>query len=157
MPDDCRISRVTLDEGTIVRWNADIDHERKVAIFDLVDGNYFAPRGGNKGPFHLLLSIEERRLVLDIRSEKGDGIDRISLPLGAFRRIMRDYFAVCDSYFQAIRTAPPSRIEAIDMGRKSLHDDGSKLLQERLADKIEVDFPTARRLFTLLCVITLRG
>ena len=155
---DQRIISITLDERSIVRWNADVDHERKVAIFDLVEANSFDPRAGaGKGPFHLDLKLEEGRLVFDITTEAGDPVDTVNLPLVAFRRIIREYFTVCESYFNAIRTATPSQIETIDMGRRALHNDGSELLAERLADKVEIDSHTARRLFTLVCVVTLRG
>ncbi|MFQ5533723.1 MAG: UPF0262 family protein [Sphingomonadales bacterium] len=152
-----RIANLTLDERSIVRWNADIDHERKVAIFDLLEDNKFAPQAPSDGPFHVHLRLEESRLVLDVSTQSGGPVDIISVPLVVFRRIIRDYFTVCDSYFNAIKTASPSRIEAIDMGRRALHDEGSDLLRERLASKVEIDAKTARRLFTLLCVVTLRG
>jgi len=151
-----RISAVTLDEGSIVRWNRDIEHERQVAIFDLIECNHFAPRGAVKGPYHLRLSRQEGRLVLDIRTESDAPVETIRLPLRIFRRIIREYFMVCESYFTAIKTASPSQIEAIDMGRRSLHDEGSQLLLERLSERVEVDLATARRLFTLICVLSLR-
>jgi uncharacterized protein (UPF0262 family) len=154
---DRRIAKITLDERTVVRRNADIEHERAVAIFDLLEENSFAPAAGRPGPFHLHLGIEESRLVLDIRSTGGDPVDRVLVPLAPFRGIVKDYFLICESYFNAIRTASPSRIEAIDMGRRSLHNEGSELLRERLAERVEVDLNTARRLFTLLCVLHIRG
>ena len=155
--DNERISAVTLDESSIVRWNRDIEHERQVAIFDLIENNRFAPKSGANGPYHLHLSLEEGRLLLDIRTEADEPVETVRLPLRVFRRIIRDYFTVCESYFNAIKTASPSQIEAIDMGRRSLHDEGSQLLLERLSERVEVDLPTARRLFTLICVLTLRG
>lgn len=152
-----RIAGVTLDEHSVVRRNPDIEHERAVAIFDLLEENYFAPDCGFEGPYHLHLSIQENRLIFDIRNEDGAEPGGVAaLSLAPFRRIVKDYFTVCESYFSAIKTAAPSRIEAIDMGRRGLHNEGSELLRERLADQIEVDFDTARRLFTLLCVLHLK-
>jgi uncharacterized protein (UPF0262 family) len=152
-----RIAKITLDERTVVRRNADIEHERAVAIFDLLEENSFAPAGDEPGPFHLHLGIEENRLVLDIRSTEEAPVDRVLVPLQPFRGIVKDYFLICESYFNAIRTASPSRIEAIDMGRRALHNEGSELLRERLADRVAVDLNTARRLFTLVCVLHIRG
>jgi uncharacterized protein (UPF0262 family) len=154
---DQRIAKITLDERSVVRRNADIEHERAVAIFDLLEENSFVPAGSASGPFHLHLGIEENRLVLDIRSTTDEPVDRILVPLAPFRGIVKDYFLVCDSYFKAIRTASPSRIEAIDMGRRALHNEGSELLRERLAERVAVDLNTARRLFTLLCVLHIRS
>lgn len=156
MPRDQRIVNITLDEQTVVRRSPDIEHERKVAIFDLLEENFFAPTGEVSGPFHLRLAIEEGRLVFDIQSEGGEPIGKIGLALSSFRRVVKEYFEICGNYFQAIKTASPSRIEAIDMGRRGVHNDGSQLLMERLAGKIEIDMPTARRLFTLICVLHIR-
>ena len=152
-----RIDEITLDERTVVRRNADIEHERAVAIFDLLEENSFAPVSRVPGPYHVHLGIEENRLALDIRDKGGTSLERVMLPLAPFRGIVKDYFLVCESYYNAIRSASPSRIEAIDMGRRALHDEGSELLRERLADRVAVDFGTARRLFTLLCVLHIRG
>lgn len=154
---DRRIAKITLDERSVVRRNADIEHERAVAIFDLLEENSFALAGDAPGPFHLHLGIEENRLVLDIRSTADEPIDRLLVPLTPFRSVVKDYFLVCESYFNAIRTASPSRIEAIDMGRRALHNEGSELLRERLAERVTVDLNTARRLFTLLCVLHIRA
>jgi uncharacterized protein (UPF0262 family) len=154
---DQRIVKIVLDERSVVRRNADIEHERAVAIFDLIEDNSFAPATGAPGPFHLHLGIEETRLVLDIRSTEDASIERLLVPLTPFRRIVKDYFLVCESYYNAIRTASPSRIEAIDMGRRALHNEGSELLRERLAERVTVDLNTARRLFTLLCVLHIRA
>ena len=132
---DRRIAKITLDERTVVRRNADIEHERAVAIFDLLEENSFAPAGDAAGPFHLHLGIEENRLVLDIRAADETPVDRVLVSLMPFRSIVKDYFLVCESYYDAIRTASPSRIEAIDMGRRALHDEGSELLRERLAER----------------------
>jgi uncharacterized protein (UPF0262 family) len=154
---DRRIVKITLDERSVVRRNADIEHERAVAIFDLLEENSFAVAGDAPGPFHLHLGIEENRLVFDIRSTAEEPVDRILVPLTPFRSIVKDYFLVCETYFQAIRTASPSRIEAIDMGRRALHNEGSELLRERVAERVTIDLNTARRLFTLVCVLHIRG
>lgn len=155
------ISNITLDESTGVPLNPDIDHERKVAIFDLLEENSFSPVSeklqGAPGPYDLTLSIVERRLVFDIKGADGTQAGHVLLALSPFRRIVRDYWDICESYYQAIKTASPAQIEAIDMGRRGLHNEGSTLLQERLAGKIEVDHGTARRLFMLICVLHLRG
>lgn len=157
-PSSQRLVEITLDQRSIVRWSPEIDHERKVAIFDLLEENYFAPVGNWRGPYALHLAIEDNRLVLDIRAADGNGPSgRVLLPLSEFRRLIKDYFTLCESYFEAIKSSPPSRIEALDMGRRGFHDEGSALLKERLAGKIEIDFDTARRLFTLICVLRLRG
>jgi uncharacterized protein (UPF0262 family) len=154
---DRRIVKITLDERSVVRRNADIEHERAVAIFDLLEENSFAVAGEAAGPFHLHLGIEENRLVFDIRTTAEEPVDRVLVPLTPFRSIVKDYFLVCETYFQAIRTASPSRIEAIDMGRRALHNEGSELLRERVAERVTIDLNTARRLFTLVCVLHIRG
>ncbi len=152
---DCVIN-VTLDEKSVVRRSPDIEHERAVAIYDLLEQNTFAPLGDYQGPYSLHLRLEETRLILDIRDESEIRLGQVGISLSPFRRIIKDYFTVCESYFEAIKTASPSKIEAIDMGRRGLHNEGSELLQERLSDKITMDFDTARRLFTLLCVLHIR-
>jgi uncharacterized protein (UPF0262 family) len=152
-----RIIRVTLDERSVVRRSAEVEHERAVAIYDLIEENSFTLVDGPAGPYSLRLSIEENRLVLDIRSESEEPLFKLALSLSPFRKIVRDYFAVCESYFAAIRKASPSQIEAIDMGRRGLHDEGAELLRERLTGKIDLDANTARRLFTLVCVLHIRG
>ncbi len=160
MPDhrpDHRIIDITLDEGRVVRWNPDVDQERRVAIFDLLEENHFAPVGDLSGPYHLHLAMEENRLSFQISSENGDRLAKVMISTTPFRRIVRDYFHICESYFEAIKTASPSRIEAIDMGRRGVHNEGSQLLIDRLAGKIEIDFDTARRLFTLISVLHIRG
>lgn len=151
-----RLVRVLLDEATIGRASAEIDHEREVAIYDLLECNEFALVGGGKGPYELTLSIIDRRLVFQVTTGKGKEATFI-LSLSPFRRIVKDYFLVCESYYKAIKTSPPSHIEAIDMGRRGLHDEGTQILLERLKGKIEVDQETARRLFTLICVLHWRG
>jgi uncharacterized protein (UPF0262 family) len=157
VPKEQRIAKITLDEKTVVRRSADIEHERAVAIFDLLEENSFAPVGGYEGPFHLDLAIEDNRLILDIRGTDDVSRERIALSLAPFRGIVKDYFLICESYFAAIKRASPTQIEAIDMGRRGLHNEGSELLRERLADKVVVDLGTARRLFTLVCVLHIRG
>ena len=152
-----RIAGITLDEHTVVRRNADIEHERAVAILDLLEENHFAPVSGRGGPFHLHLAIEENRLIMDVRSATKGSSETILLPLAPFRGIVRDYFMVCESYYEAIRRSRLAQIEAIDVGKRSLHDEGSALLMERLAEKVAIDHDTARRLFTLICVLHLRG
>jgi uncharacterized protein (UPF0262 family) len=148
---------VTLDEKSISRSNPDVEHERAVAIYDLLEQNSFAPEGHKGGPYTLQLSISENRLLFDIKTAKGEPVMAHLLSMTPFRRIVKDYFMICDSYYQAIRTATPDRIEALDMGRRAIHDEGSRLLIERLKRKVKVDFDTARRLFTLICVLHWRG
>ncbi len=148
---------ITLDEASIGRSSRDVEHERAVAIYDLIEQNSFAPVGHDGGPYALHLGLRENRLVFDIRLSDGEPVIAHLLSLTPFKKIVKDYFLICDSYYAAIRTATPERIEAIDMGRRGLHDDGSKLLIERLKDKIEVDFDTGRRLFTLICALHWKG
>jgi uncharacterized protein (UPF0262 family) len=152
-----RIAQLELDEHTVLRRNADIEHERSVAMFDLLEDNHFCPVGHAGGPYHVRLGIADNRLVLDISDSAGQPIDKVNLPLASFRGIVKDYFLICESYYAAIRQSSPSQIEAIDMGRRGLHNEGSEMLRERLADKIEIDLDTARRLFTLICVLHIRG
>jgi uncharacterized protein (UPF0262 family) len=152
-----RLVDVALDERSVVRRSPDIEHERKVAIYDLIEANHFAPAVEHPGPFRLRLSIEETRLVFDIRDEADADLHRVPLALQPFRSVIKDYFRVCESYFEAIRTATPSRIEAIDMGRRGLHDEGAEILRRELEGRIGLDRDTARRLFTLICVLHVRG
>jgi uncharacterized protein (UPF0262 family) len=154
---DFRLSSIVLDEHTVVRRTREIEQEREIAIYDLLEANSFAPQDSPGGPYKLTLSLEENRLVFDIRLEDGSEHGRVMLSLTPLRRVIKDYFLICDSYFKAIRNAPPSQIETLDMSRRGVHDEGSVLLQERLAGKIAVDHDTARRLFTLVCVLHLRG
>jgi uncharacterized protein (UPF0262 family) len=152
-----RLVDVELD-ATIGRSTPDVEHERAVAIFDLLEENSFAPVGDDgPGPYKLRLGLADSRLVFAISREKGEAVAAHILSLGPFRRVVKDYFLVCESYYDAIRTGSPSRIEAIDMGRRGLHDEGSRTLMARLDGKIAVDFATARRLFTLICVLHWRG
>lgn len=156
-----RIIAVDLDESTIVWRNADVEQERRVAIFDLLEENSFAPvrehPDGYAGPYRLLLRVEEGRLIFEISREDGTPLEAVILGLGRFRRPIRDYFAICDSYYQAIRTATAQQIETVDMARRGLHNDAAEMLIERLDGKIAVDFDTARRLFTLICVLHIKG
>lgn len=151
------IAAIELDERSVVRHSPQVDHERRVAIFDLLEENVFDPVDTPAGPYRLKLSIEDNRLVFDVRSESDDPLGQFALPVGAFRRIVKDYFMICDSYFEAIKRASPSQIEAIDMGRRGLHNEGAELLKDRLAEKVAIDNPTARRLFTLVCVLHIRS
>jgi uncharacterized protein (UPF0262 family) len=152
-----RLVAVTLDEDSIGRSNPDVEHERAVAIYDLLEENTFAPHGDDGGPFALHLSITGSRLMFDIRRANGAPVVAHLLSLSPLRRVVKDYYTVCDSYYSAIRTATPDRIEALDMGRRALHDEGSNVLMERLARKVKLDFDTARRLFTLICVLHWKG
>jgi len=152
-----RLVAVTLDESSIGRSSPDVEHERAVAIYDLIEENSFQPTGHEGGPYALNLGIDGNRLVFDIRSADGAPVIAHLLSLAPFRRIVKDYFTVCDSYYAAIRTATPDRIEAIDMGRRALHDEGSRILMERLKQKVDLDFDTARRLFTLVTVLYWKG
>jgi uncharacterized protein (UPF0262 family) len=154
MPDP-RIIHVELDERTIIRRNEDIERERKVAIFDLLEENSFSP-AGHDGPFRILLRVEDNRLVIDLSDDGGKPLETIRLGLARFRRPIRDYFAICDSYFKAVRSEGAKGIEPIDMARRAIHNEAAELLQLCLADRIEMDFDTARRLFTLICVLHIK-
>ena len=147
---------VELDES-IGRSTPDVEHERAVAIFDLIEENSFAPIGHAGGPYRLNISLVDSKLVFAIRTEEGIDVATHILSLTPFRRIVKDYFMICESYYEAIRSSTPSRIEAIDMGRRGIHNEGSQTLKDRLTGKIEVDFDTARRLFTLICALHWRG
>ena len=152
-----RLVKVMLDEESIGRANADVEHEREVAIYDLLEQNTFQPVGDDHGPYALHLSINGNRLVFDIRLDDGAPVVAHLFSLTPLRRIVKDYYIICDSYYQAIRTATPDKIEAIDMGRRAVHNDGSRVLMERLKGKVMVDIDTARRLFTLICVLHWKG
>ncbi len=152
-----RLYEITLAGGANGNLNANIAHEREVAIFDLLEDNRFKLPERSDGPYRLDLAIVEDRLVLKIGNEASDEIMTHVLSLTPFKRIIKDYFVVCDSYYEAIRSAPPSRIQAIDMGRRGLHDEGSHVLMERLNGKVDIDFDTARRLFTLISVLHWKG
>jgi uncharacterized protein (UPF0262 family) len=152
-----RLIAINLDEASIARGNSSIEHERKVAIFDILESNRFELDGRKGGPYTLDLRLVEDRLALAVAEEGGGEPFTVVLSLTPLRRVIKDYFIVCESYYQAIRTAPPSRIQAIDMGRRALHDEGSRVLVERLKGKITVDGDTARRLFTLICALHWKG
>jgi uncharacterized protein (UPF0262 family) len=158
---DPRIIAVDLDEKTIIWRNADVEQERRIAVFDLLEGNRFAPARaypeGYAGPYRIKLRVEEGRLAIDILSETDILLETLVLGLGRFRRPIKDYFAICDSYFSAVRQASPQQIETIDMARRGVHNEAAELLIERLTGKVDVDFDTARRLFTLICVLHIRG
>jgi uncharacterized protein (UPF0262 family) len=150
-----RIIDIELDERTIIRRSEDIERERKVAIFDLLERNHFAP-AGHEGPFRILLRIEDDRLAIDLKDEAGEPLETIRLGLGRFKRPVRAYFSICESYFKTVRSDSPLGLEAIDMARRALHNEAAELLQECLAGRIEMDFDTARRLFTLICVLHIK-
>lgn len=152
-----RLVAITLDEASISRSNSSVAHEREVAIYDLLDANHFTVMGRDDGPYTLVLSISEDRLVFTVGTPGKEGTFTVMMALSSLRKTIKDYFLVCDTYYQAIRNAPPSRIQTIDMGRRGLHDDGSRILVERLAGKIELDHDTARRLFTLICALHWKG
>jgi uncharacterized protein (UPF0262 family) len=158
---DPRISHIELDEATILWRNADIEQERRIAVFDLIEENLFRPvraaAAGHAGPYRLRLAVSDGRLVMDIADGENQPLETLILGLGRFRRPVRDYFAICDSYYQAIRKATAQEIETIDMARRAIHNDAAEILLERLDGKVETDFPTARRLFTLICVLHIRG
>lgn len=158
---DPRIIAIELDQATIIWRNADVEQERRIAIFDILENNFFAPQRaqaeGHAGPYAIQLRVEEGRLAIDVGNSDREPIGTIILGLGRFRRPIKDYFAICDSYFQAIRQATPQQIETVDMARRAIHNDAASLLMERLEGKIDVDFDTARRLFTLICVLHIKG
>lgn len=158
---DHRIAKINLDEETILWRNADVEQERRVAIFDLIEENSFKPvrsaERGAAGPYHLALSVRDGRLMMGIADAQGAELETLLLGLARFRRPIREYFAICDSYYQAIRKATPAEIETIDMARRGVHDGAAQLLIERLEGKVETDFFTARRLFTLICVLHIKG
>jgi uncharacterized protein (UPF0262 family) len=146
---------IQLDERSILKRNSDIEQERRIAIFDLLETNHFDALGHN-GPFRVTLRVEEGRLAIELAGAEGGELDTIRIGLARFRRPIRDYFAICDSYFKAVRGDGARGIEAIDMARRALHNEGAELLKDCLAGKVEVDFDTARRLFTLICVLHIK-
>jgi uncharacterized protein (UPF0262 family) len=149
------LKSILIDEDSLAAASRDQEQERQVAIFDLLDGNYFEPAEAAGGPYDLKLSLVENRLAFDIT---GPGYERRHLlSLSPFRGVIKDYFMICDSYYSAIRNSSPQQIEALDMGRRGLHNDGSNLLRERLEGKVKTDLDTARRLFTLICALHWRG
>ena len=154
--DGARIVGITIDEKSIIRWNPEIEHERNVAVFDLLESNEFR-LADFPGPYRIGLSLRESNLVLDIAGEKDGHRAEVVLATRPFRRVVKDYFLICDSYLKAIKGATPSRIEAIDMARRGLHNEGAEILREALKPRVEVDQDTSRRLFTLVCVLHIRG
>jgi uncharacterized protein (UPF0262 family) len=152
-----RLVSIDLDASLSGGPSPDAEHERNVAIYDLLAENSFAVEGKDAGPYRLHLTIADRRLVLDIHDAREERCGTIGLALSPFRRILKDYFLICESYYKAIKTATPSQIETIDMARRGLHNEGSELLKERLKGKVDIDFDTARRLFTLMCALHWRG
>lgn len=158
---DPRIIGIELDEHSILWRNAEVEQERRIAIYDILEGNHFNPLrvhgDGYAGPYRLHLAVEEGRLVVSISRESGELLEMIILAMGRFRRPIREYFAICDSYYQAVKHSSPQQIETIDMARRGIHNQGAELLMERLDGKVEVDFDTARRLFTLICVLHIKG
>lgn len=153
---DPRIIDIILDERSIIRRNEDVERERKVAIFDLLEQNVFQP-AGHEGPFRITLRVEDNRLAIDLAGAEGGPLETIRLGLARFRRPIRDYFAICDSYFKAVRSDGAKGIEPIDMARRAIHNESAELLQECLEGRVEMDFDTARRLFTLICVLHIKG
>lgn len=151
-----RIASIELDSRSILRWSPEVEHEREVAIFDLLERNAFELENGFPGPYRIELSLQDTTLVFAVGNDDGEATE-INLPMRPFRRLIKDYFLICESYFNAIKTASPSRIEAIDMGRRGLHNEGAEKLMGALAGKIRIDEETARRLFTLICVLHIRG
>jgi len=152
-----RLIEITLDQKSLGRANANIEHEREVAIFDILDGNSFAVDGMEAGPYRLHLAIVDDRLQLTVRDEDAEPVAAHQVPLTPLKRVMKDYFLVCDAYYDAVRTQPPAKIQAIDLNRRTLHDEGSKILAEKIGGKVTVDADTARRLFTLLCALHWKG
>jgi uncharacterized protein (UPF0262 family) len=150
-----RLEKVELDEDSLAAVSRDQDQERQIAIFDLLEENFFRPEGAMQGPYGLKIGLVENRLFLDVRGPAYER--RHILSLSPFRSLIKDYFMICESYYQAIRNSTPTQIEALDMGRRGLHNEASELLQARLAGKVETDLDTARRLFTLICALHWRG
>lgn len=151
-----RLVDVQLDPNSLAVANPDVEHERRVAIFDLLEDNEFEIIDGEEGPYILNLSVQEGRLLFDVKHENGADLKVFILSLSPLRRIIRDYLMICESYHHAIRNSTPSQIEAVDMGRRGLHNEGSEILEMRLKDKIKFNFDTARRLFTLVCALHIR-
>ena len=151
-----RIVSIHLEDAAALRQSAEAEQERAVAIFDLIEENEFAPSVDHPGPYHLILAVADNKLVFDVRDTAEQEVYKFILSLSPFRRIIKEYFEVCESYYAAIKTSSLSQIEAIDMGRRGLHNEGSEILRDRLAGKVELDFGTARRLFTLICALHMK-
>ncbi|MCL1627138.1 MULTISPECIES: UPF0262 family protein [Roseinatronobacter] len=157
-----RISKIEIDDTGLPTPTPEVEQERKVAVFDLLEDNSFTLLGRDgqdapQGPFHMTLAIRERRLVIDLRDDAGETVSEMHLSLGPFRQVVKDYYQICGSYFEAVKSLPPSQIEAIDMARRGIHNEGARILQERLEGKADLDKDTARRLFTLVCVLHFGG
>jgi uncharacterized protein (UPF0262 family) len=157
-----RISQIEIDDAGLPAPTPEMEQERRVAVFDLLEDNSFdlPARDGREvppGPYRLALAVREKRLVVDITQEDGEKVAEFHLSLGPFRQVVKDYFQICDSYFDAVKRLPPSQIEAIDMARRGIHNEGARILMERLEGKAEIDIDTARRLFTLICVLNRGG
>ena len=152
-----RIVSLEIDQKSIVRWSPEVEHERNVAIFDLLEENHFKLVDGFSGPYRAVLALRDASLILDIAQTEGEAATELVIPARSFRRVVKDYFLICESYLQAIKGATPSRIEAIDMARRGLHNEGSDLLRETLAGRGGVDHHTARRVFARVCVLHIRG
>jgi len=157
-----RISKIDIDDTGLPTPTPEVEQERKVAVFDLLEDNSFSltardQAASPEGPFHLNLAIRERRLVIDVALENGTPFAQFMLSLGPFRQVVKDYYQICGSYFDAVKRLPPSQIEAIDMARRGIHNEGARILQDRLDGKVEMDIDTARRLFTLICVLHFGG
>lgn len=160
MSDDTqKIVQIELDEKSVISRSPQVDHERKVAIFDLLEDNTFKPLEiDDAGPYAVRLAIQDNRLAFDVHEENWGGhLVKITLPISVMKRVVKDYFMICDSYYQAIKTLSPSQIEAIDMGRRGLHNEGAEILRARLDDRVEMNLRTARRLFTLVCVLHIKA
>jgi uncharacterized protein (UPF0262 family) len=153
------ILQMSLDENSILRRRPEVEHERAVALFDLLERNTFEllGEGATPGPYHVNLALKDDKLVFSVAKPDGTSLSDVALAIRPFRSIIKDYFLICESYFDAIKTMAPSQIEAIDMGRRGLHNEGAQLLEERLGEFVSLDHATARRLFTLLCVLHMRG
>lgn len=153
------ILRIELDERSFLRRRPEVEHEREVALFDLLEENTFCLKGEGAcaGPYHLRLALRDDRLIIDVRDTTDAPQKELTLPTRPFRAVIKDYFLVCENYFDAIKTSSPSQIEAIDMGRRALHNEGALMLEERLRDHVDLDYNTSRRFFTLLCILHMRG
>ena len=152
-----RLVHLSLDDPALTARNADLEHERRVAIFYILENNHFALVGGPAGPYRLKLSLADRGIVFAVSDKEGGALSRIELSMRPLRRNIRDYFLICESYFEAMRNATPERVETIDQARRALHNESAELLKTSLADKVRLDDDTARRLFTLISVLQMRG
>lgn len=152
------ITEIALDEETVIRRSPEVEHERSVALYDIKARNRFRLIGDDlDGPYKLRLSIEDgKRLIFHVTNQEDETIKDVMLAMSPFRRLIRDYFQICESYFDAIKKLSPAQIETIDMARRGLHNEGADLLKERLEDKISMDKATTRRMFTLICVLHIR-